>query len=224
MTPGTPKPRSWAQPGAGESGAGSLPLPAPHAEPQFAGLHCRSTNVPTPQDILRFWFTETLPAQWWAADPDFDARIADRFGALHARAAQAELVGWRSSAEGRLAEVLVLDQFSRNIHRNTPRAFAQDGMALVLAQEALACAADRALPPVQRGFLLMPWMHSESRDIHAQAEPLFRDLGNDNTLNFALRHKAIIDRFGRYPHRNAVLGRESTAEEIEFLKQPGSRF
>ena len=180
--------------------------------------------MPTPQDILRFWFTETLPARWWAADPIFDSLIAERFGAVHACAARAELVRWRSNAEGRLAEVLVLDQFSRNIHRDTPLAFAQDGMALVLAQEALACAADRALTPVQRGFLLMPWMHSESRDIHAQAEALFRELGNENTLDFELRHKAIIDRFGRYPHRNAVLGRQSTAEEIEFLKQPGSRF
>jgi uncharacterized protein (DUF924 family) len=178
----------------------------------------------TPHDILHFWFTETLPAQWWAADPVFDALVTDRFGTLHARAALAELDGWRVSAEGRLAEVLVLDQFSRNIHRGTPRAFAQDGMALVLAQEAVACAADRALPPVQRAFMYLPYMHSESRDIHARAEPLFRDLGNANTLDFELRHQAIIDRFGRYPHRNAVLGRESTAEEIEFLKQPGSAF
>lgn len=180
--------------------------------------------MPAPQDILHFWFIETPPAQWWKADPAFDALIADRFGALHARAAQGELSGWRSSAEGRLAEVLVLDQFSRNIHRGTPRAFAQDGLALVLAQEAVACAADQALPPVQRGFLYLPWMHSESRDIHAKAEPLFRNLGNDNTLNFELRHRAIIDRFGRYPHRNAILGRESTPEEAEFLTQPGSSF
>ena len=180
--------------------------------------------MPTPQDILHFWFTETLPAQWWAVDPVFDTLVTDRFGALHGRAAQAELCAWRSSAEGRLAEVLVLDQFSRNIHRSTPQAFAQDGMALVLAQEAVACGADHALPVVQRGFFYLPCMHSESRAIHADAEPLFRNLGNDNTLNFELRHKAIIDRFGRYPHRNAVLGRESTAEELAFLAQPGSQF
>ena len=175
-------------------------------------------------DILQFWFVQTQPAQWWKADPAFDALVAQRFGGLHAGAAQGELAGWRRSAEGRLAEVLVLDQFSRHIHRGTPRAFAQDGMALVLAQEAVACAADQKLPPVQQGFLYLPWMHSESRDIHAQAEPLFRNLGNDDTLNFELRHKAIIDRFGRYPHRNAILGRESTPEEIEFLAQPGSHF
>lgn len=176
------------------------------------------------QDILLFWFEGTPPGQWWKADPVFDALISERFAALHARAAQGELSSWRGSAEGRLGEVLLLDQFSRNIHRGTPRAFAQDGMALVLAQEAVACSADQALPPVQRGFLYLPWMHSESRKIHAQAEPLFRELGNDNTLNFELRHKAIIDRFGRYPHRNAVLGRTSTAEEAEFLTQPGSHF
>jgi uncharacterized protein (DUF924 family) len=178
----------------------------------------------SPSDILRFWFVDTQPTQWWQVDPAFDALIAQRFGGLHARAAQGELSSWRSSAEGRLAEVLVLDQFSRNIHRGTPQAFAQDGMALALAQEAVACAADRALPDVQRGFLYMPYMHSESRGIHAQAEVLFRDLGNENTLNFELRHKAIVDRFGRYPHRNAVLGRTSTAGEVEFLTLPGSSF
>jgi uncharacterized protein (DUF924 family) len=177
-----------------------------------------------PQDILQFWFVDTAPAQWWAADPSFDALIQRRFGALHTQAARAELAAWRADPAGRLAEVLVLDQFSRNIHRSTPQAFAQDGMALVLAQEAVACGADAALPPTQRSFLYMPWMHSESPAIHAQAEALFRALGVQNSLDFELRHKAIIDRFGRYPHRNAVLGRESTAEELDFLKQPGSRF
>lgn len=180
--------------------------------------------MPTPQDILHFWFVETLPAQWWAVDRAFDALITDRFGALHARAAQCELAEWRTSAGGRLAEVLVLDQFSRNIHRGTPRAFAQDGMALALAQEAVACGADQALPVAQRSFLYMPCMHSESPAIHVQAEALFRALGVDHTLHFELQHKAVVDRFGRYPHRNLVLGRESTAEEIEFLKQPGSAF
>lgn len=181
-------------------------------------------NVTAPQDILQFWFDDTLPAKWWSAEPAFDALIAQRFGALHAQAARAELWPWRRDAPGRLAEVLVLDQFSRNIHRGTPQAFAQDGMALVLAQEAVACGADQLLPPVQRGFLYLPFMHSESRAIHLQAEALYRSLGNGNQLNFELRHKAIVDRFGRYPHRNAILGRESTAEELEFLKQPGSAF
>lgn len=178
----------------------------------------------TPQDILHFWFVETQPAQWWKVDPAFDALICQRFGDLHARAAQGELVGWRSSAEGRLAELLVLDQFSRNIHRGTPRAFAQDGMALVLAQEAVAGGADLALPALQRSFVYMPHMHSESRAVHEQSLALFTALGNENNLQFEQRHKAIIDRFGRYPHRNAILGRESSAEELVFLTQPGSAF
>lgn len=178
----------------------------------------------TPEDILHFWFTDTAPARWWSADPVFDALIVQRFGAVHEQATRAELATWRNDAAGRLAEVLVLDQFSRNIHRGTPLAFAQDGMALVLAQEAIASGADQVLPVVQRSFLYMPFMHSESRVIHVQAETLFRALGNDNNLNFELRHKAIIDRFGRYPHRNAVLGRASTTEESAFLTEPGSRF
>ena len=175
-------------------------------------------------DVLSFWFEEIEPKAWWAADPAFDARVRERFNETLLQAAQGECFGWRSEPHGRLAEIIVLDQFSRNIHRDTPLAFAQDGMALVLAQEALACAADRALPPLQRGFLLMPWMHSESRDIHAQAEALFRELGNENTLDFELRHKAIIDRFGRYPHRNAILGRTSSAQELVFLSEAGSSF
>lgn len=178
----------------------------------------------TPRDILHFWFVETQAAQWWKVDPAFDVLIAQRFSDLHARAAQGELVRWRSSAEGRLAEVLVLDQFSRNLHRGTPGAFAQDGMALVLAQEAVAGGADLSLPALQRSFVYMPHMHSESRAVHEQALALFTALGNENTLQFEQRHKAIIDRFGRYPHRNAILGRASSAEELVFLTEPGSAF
>jgi uncharacterized protein (DUF924 family) len=118
----------------------------------------------------------------------------------------------------------VLDQFSRNIHRDTAQAFAQDGMALVLAQEAVAAGAHTTLPKDQVGFLLMPYMHSESRRIHAIAEQLFAQHASANNHKFELKHKAIIDRFGRYPHRNAILGRASTPEEVEFLKQPGSGF
>ncbi len=176
------------------------------------------------QDVLDFWFTETAPAQWWAADPAFDSLITQRFGALHARAAQAELAAWRANPQGRLAEVLVLDLFSRNIHRGSKQAFAQDGMALVLAQEAVACGADQTLPPLERGFLYMPYMHSESRAIHGQALALFEALGNASQLDFERRHQAIVERFGRYPHRNAMLGRESTTEELQFLTLPGSAF
>lgn len=177
-----------------------------------------------PGNILRFWFEDIQPAQWWKADPAFDGLIRSRFEAVHAAAMAGELQGWRTDAAGRLAEVIVLDQFSRNLHRGTARAFAADGMALVLAQEAVAGGHDQTLPPVQRVFLYMPWMHSESRAIHAQAVPLFESTGQAGNLDFELKHKAIIDRFGRYPHRNAWLGRASTAEELEFLKQPGSSF
>ncbi len=176
------------------------------------------------QDVLQFWFVESTPKQWWAAEAAFDELITKRFGELHARTARAEQHAWRATPQGRLAEIIVLDQFSRNIHRNSPLAFAQDGMALVLAQEAVACLADAALSALERSFLYLPFMHSESRLIHVQAEALYRANGIQSNLDFELRHKAIVDRFGRYPHRNAVLGRASSTEELEFLQQPGSRF
>lgn len=174
--------------------------------------------------VLDFWFRETQPAQWWKADPAFDALVRTRFGALHARAVQAELHGWRTTPAGRLAEVLVLDQFSRNIHRGTPLAFAADPLALGLAQEAVAAGADLALPIEQRAFLYLPWMHSESAAIHVVGEALMRERAPQHTHEFELKHQRIVDRFGRYPHRNDILGRASTPEEIEFLKQPGSSF
>ena len=178
----------------------------------------------TYRDVLTFWFDETPPKKRWIADPAFDGLIRDRFAGLLELAKQGELFGWRTAPPGRLAEVIVLDQFSRNIHRDTPQAFAQDPMALVLAQEALAAGAEQVLSELERSFLLMPFMHSESRLIHEWAERLFRQHCPEDSYKFELRHKAIIDRFGRYPHRNAILGRESSAEEIEFLKQPGSHF
>jgi uncharacterized protein (DUF924 family) len=175
------------------------------------------------QPILDFWFRAIDPAQWWRVDPAFDALIRERFLALHAKAASGELFGWRTTAHGRLAEVIVLDQFSRNMFRGTREAFACDPVALVLAQEAVAAGAHLQLEPPQRAFLLMPYMHSESNVIHVEAERLFREHAPANH-EFELKHKAIIDRFGRYPHRNVILSRESSAEEVEFLKQPGSGF
>jgi len=175
-------------------------------------------------DILRFWFEEIEPKAWWAADPAFDALLRERFAAVLEQAACGELHAWRGTPTGRLAEVIVLDQFSRNIHRGTPRAFAQDPMALVLAQEAVAAGAPAALAPIERCFLYMPFMHSESRAIHEVAERLFRENGLADNHRFELRHKAIVDRFGRYPHRNAILGRASSDEELAFLQEPGSRF
>lgn len=175
-------------------------------------------------EVLQFWFEETRPAQWWAKSPDFDRQVEVRFGRLHAAALRGELYAWRDGADGRLAEVIVLDQFSRNIHRDRAAAFAADGMALVLAQEAVAAGLDGVLEPNRRAFLYLPYMHSESALIHTLAVRLFAAPGLEANLEFELRHQAIIERFGRYPHRNAVLGRQPTADEIEFLKTPGSAF
>ena len=137
---------------------------------------------------------------------------------------QCELWTWRETAEGRLAEIIVLDQFSRNLFRDHPASFAQDPLALSLAQEAVRLDLDQQLAPDQRCFMYMPFMHSESKIIHAQALQLFEALGNPMNLDFELKHKTIIDRFGRYPHRNQILERDSTPEEVEFLTQPNSSF
>lgn len=176
------------------------------------------------QEVLKFWFEETKPEQWFKTDENFDRVIGGRFSDLHHRATRCELYLWRKEARGRLAEIIILDQLSRNMFRGQAQAFAQDALALALAQEAMAAGADQVLDPNERSFLYMPYMHSESAEIHKVAEELFRQHGNEGNLDYELKHKAIIDRFGRYPHRNAILGRPSTPEEIEFLKQPGSGF
>jgi len=176
------------------------------------------------RDIINFWFDEIDSKAWWKKDPDFDALIRRRFLSVHEAAARGELYSWREQPSGRLAEVIVLDQFSRNLYRDAPQAFAFDGMALVLSQEAVALGVDAAIPVAQRAFMYMPYMHSESPLIHEQAMSLFAESGMENNYQFELKHKAIIDRFGRYPHRNAILGRESTTEELEFLQGPGSSF
>ncbi|MGB9428317.1 MAG: DUF924 family protein [Gammaproteobacteria bacterium] len=176
------------------------------------------------QDVLKFWFEEVKPEQHFERDAAFDKLIRERFSETHRAASQGELFEWRATPEGRLAEIIVLDQFSRNQFRDSPQAFACDGMALVLAQEAVRVGADRALAPPRRLFLYMPYMHSESRAIHTEAERLFRALGLAENLKYELAHKAVVERFGRFPHRNAVLGRESTPAEREFLAQPASSF
>lgn len=177
-----------------------------------------------PSSVLQFWFHEITPAQWWKVDPAFDRLIASRFTSLHEQAMRGELFSWRADPRGRLAEIIVLDQFSRNMFRGERGAFASDPIALTLAQEAIAVGADFALPTEERVFLYMPFMHSESKLIHEVAEKIFRDNAPGSNYQFELRHKAIIDRFGRYPHRNAILGRESTPEELAFLAEPGSSF
>jgi uncharacterized protein (DUF924 family) len=177
-----------------------------------------------PDHILHFWFTELTPKQHFAKDAALDEAIRTRFGATLDAAARCDLFAWRATAEGRLAEVVVLDQFSRNVYRDTPRAFAQDTLALALAQELVASGQDRMLPLAQRSFAYMPYMHSESALVHAQAVALFAQPGMEDSLRSAARHKAIIDRFGRYPHRNTILGRTSTPEELAFLREPWSSF
>lgn len=176
------------------------------------------------QDILEFWFNPENQPNWFAKSNNFDVLIEKKFKDIHQAASQAELWQWRTTAEGRLAEIIVLDQFSRNLFRDSGLAFAQDSLALALAQEAIAQGLDLQLSPEQRSFLYMPFMHSESTKIHQSALKLFEQLGNPINLEFEKKHKVIIDRFGRYPHRNAVLGRTSTAEELEFLTQPNSSF
>lgn len=177
-----------------------------------------------PHDILHFWFEELSCKQHFSKDASLDVQIAARFGPTLEAAARCELFAWRTSAEGRLAEIIVLDQFSRNIYRDTAHAFAQDPLALALAQELASNGQERSLALAQRAFAYMPYMHSESALVHAQAVLLLAQTGLEDTLRFELHHQSIIARFGRYPHRNAVLGRDSTAEELAFLSGPGSSF
>ncbi|MGS0682344.1 DUF924 family protein [Shewanella sp. 125m-7] len=183
-----------------------------------------SEQAITPDMVLHFWFEEIDPKQWWIKDLEFDAVIKQRFANLLEQAKQGELYHWRATPKGRLAEIIVLDQFSRNIYRDTPQSFAADSVALVLAQEAVALNTDAELKAKHVPFLFMPYMHSESRVIHEVAVRLFGREAAQGNLDFELRHKTIIDKFGRYPHRNSVLSRESTAEELAFLQQPGSSF
>ena len=175
-------------------------------------------------DIINFWFDEIEQPLWWKKDENFDQLIRDRFMPVHRQAAGGELFEWRKSELGRLAEVIILDQFSRNIFRGTESAFAFDGMALILAQEAVASGADIQLSPVHKSFLYMPYMHSESKFIHSLAVELYKQPGLESNYEFELKHKVIIDEFGRYPHRNCILGRESSAAELEFLMGPDSSF
>ncbi len=176
------------------------------------------------QDILDFWFNAETQPHWFAKSDEFDAIIEKNFKTVHLQATQCELWTWRQNASGRLAEIIVLDQFSRNLYRQSAQAFAHDAMALSLAQEAVQQGLDQQLAPEQRTFLYLPYMHSESKQIQVQSLALFEQLANPINLDFAQQHKVIIDRFGRYPHRNSILGRASTAAEIEFLSQPHSSF
>ena len=175
-------------------------------------------------EIINFWFEKIEPESWWKKDEAFDQIISERFTDIYQRAEKCELFEWRQDALGWLAEIIVLDQFPRNMFRNSPQAFATDKMAVILVQEAVANQVDNELTATQKSFLYMPLMHSESALIHETAVELYSQQGLEFNLDFEKKHKAIIDRFGRYPHRNAILGRTSTEEEVAFLKGPESSF
>ena len=174
------------------------------------------------QDILDFWFEELTPQQWYKKDPELDQLIGQRFEATLIAGSAGELSGWRETLAGRLAEIILLDQFSRNIYRDQPQAFTSDPIALVLAQETITRCDVKELPVARRTFLYMPFMHSESLVVHDWAVRLFTELGSEDNLNYEHKHRHIIKQFGRYPHRNAILGRASTEQELEFLRSnPG---
>jgi uncharacterized protein (DUF924 family) len=174
------------------------------------------------QEVLTFWFKDTPPELRFAKNLEFDRLLTAKFGHALEQAAHGELAHWRQCIHGRLAEIILLDQFSRNIYRDSPKAFAQDPMALVLSQEALPFT--QGLNTLERAFLYMPFMHSESKRIHETALKLFSEPGLEEQLKYEILHKKIIDQFGRYPHRNAILGRSSSPEEIALLKEPNSAF
>jgi len=171
----------------------------------------------TADDILQFWFVEHGREHWFGGGPAFDAELAAEFAATHAAVAAGEASTWRDTPRGRLAEVIVLDQFSRQIHRGTAKAFAADAMALTLAQEAVRLGADLALPAQpERMFLYMPFMHSESLIVHEESVRLFTSLDSPELLEYEIAHRDLLRRFGRYPRRNGPLGRASTPAEVEY--------
>ena len=170
-------------------------------------------------DVLKFWFEELDDEGRFGGGEEMDKTITERFTDTHTAAAAGELWSWRENAEGALAEIIVLDQFSRNIYRGEGKAFAADNQALTLAQVAIEKGFDQELPEDQRLFIYMPFMHSESKLIHVEALKLFEALGNEGSLKYEKVHKEIIDRFGRYPHRNEQLGRAYTEEEKAYLEE-----
>lgn len=202
-----------------------------------------TTHTPVEAEaVLGFWFgpldAQGLPDEArmrrWFSGGDVDAEIRRRFGSLHARAAEGACDGWTASPRGTLALIVVLDQFSRNLHRGTPAMYANDARAVALAEDLVAAGRDRALRPVERLFVYMPFMHAEAvvpqercvgllTGLVDESAGRLRDALSEN-LRFALLHRDIVVRFGRFPHRNAILGRDSTPEEVAFLKGPDSRF
>jgi uncharacterized protein (DUF924 family) len=171
------------------------------------------------EDVLRFWFGELEPDQWWKRDEEVDAAIRARFLGVHERLAEAIPPQWLATPRSRLAAVIVLDQFPRNLFRGSARSFATDAKALALAKETIELGLDAELNQDERVFLYVPFQHSEDPADQAQSVALYEKLGDADTLDFAKKHKWVIDRFGRFPHRNKVLGRKTTAEEREFREK-----
>jgi uncharacterized protein (DUF924 family) len=192
--------------------------------------------VDDPEAVLDFWFGAPDSAgfgsarkAWFAKDDAFDASVRDRFGALIERALRGELEDWAGSPRSALAQVLLLDQLTRNAFRGTARSFAGDARALAAASRMVGARQDEALPPFMRAFVYMPFEHAEGLAMQDEAIRLFTRLVSEapehaDMLDYAHRHRAVIERFGRFPHRNDILGRRATAEEIEFVKRPGSGF
>jgi uncharacterized protein (DUF924 family) len=183
------------------------------------------------EDVLTFWFADVAgndfagrKSIWFKSDPAFDAMVAKRFSALHARTVNGTLSHWEENPRDTLALTIVLDQFPRNIYRGTPRAFASDAKALAVAKHAIGRGFDRALRPVERMFLYLPFEHAEDMKEQKRSVALFTALSDASTLDYAIGHREIIARFGRFPHRNEILGRPSTAEELAFLAEPNSSF
>lgn len=192
-------------------------------------------SMPVPDDILRFWFGSldhpdggTYRKVWFSKDPAFDREILTRFKETYHRAAAGDFDFWQQTAPGCLALILLLDQFPRNMFRDSPQAFATDQKALSIAQHAIRQGFDQVLPPIQRWFVYLPFMHSENLEQQQQCVELFQTLREHPAITsaytYALKHRDVIQQFGRFPHRNAILKRESTMAESEFLKQPGSSF
>ena len=178
----------------------------------------------TPDDVLNFWFSERVKPLWFKKSLEFDREIKQRFLDIYQLAKTGALADWRHSSKDILALIIVLDQFPRNMFRNTPQAFATDDRAVELTKYALNNNYQQKRSPEERAFLYMPLMHSENEQDQKKCVELFTKLGRKDNLKFAIKHREIIDRFGRFPHRNEILGRESTDREKEFLTRSGSSF
>lgn len=174
-------------------------------------------EITSAKEVYDFWFNEENEENWFKRSDAFDQEIYERFYDTWDAARQGLLYKWRETFEGRLAEILVLDQFSRNLQRGNALSYTQDPMALVLSQHAITMPEFDEQPLEKKSFVLLPWMHSESKEIQAITEQLYLELDDDLHIEIMYDHKKLIDTFGRYPHRNKAMGRQSTPEEIEFL-------